>query len=65
MAKVTIGIDIAKNIFHLVFINASGKVLKRAKRKRKDLFNFLANKEPALIVMEAMFELTVVRNLTN
>ena len=53
MAKVTIGIDIAKNIFHMVFINASGKVLKRAKRKRKELLSFIANTESSLIVMEA------------
>ncbi|MBM7073088.1 hypothetical protein JQC92_13785 [Shewanella sp. 202IG2-18] len=53
MAKITIGLDIAKNIFHMVFISSSGKVLKRAKRKRKELLNYLANTESSLIVMEA------------
>ncbi|RJY06484.1 IS110 family transposase [Parashewanella spongiae] len=53
MAKITIGIDIAKNIFHLVFINASGKVIKRVKRKPQELLKFIVNTEPSIIVMEA------------
>ncbi|MGK0507945.1 MAG: transposase, partial [Alteromonas sp.] len=27
MSKVTIGLDIAKSVFHLVFMNQSGRVL--------------------------------------
>lgn len=48
----TIGIDIAKNIFHLVIQESDGSLQKK-KLKRKDLLEFIANTPTSLIGLEA------------
>ncbi|RXE95939.1 IS110 family transposase, partial [Pseudoalteromonas sp. PS5] len=53
MNKVTIGLDIAKNIFHLVWLSHLGKVLKKRKLKRANIKEYFANLEPSIVVMEA------------
>lgn len=53
MNKVTIGLDIAKNIFHLVWLSSTGKVLKKKKLKRAHIKEYLSNLDSAIVVMEA------------
>lgn len=53
MNKVTIGLDIAKNIFHLVWLSNMGKVLKKKKLKRANIKAYFANLESSIVVMEA------------
>lgn len=48
-----IGIDIAKNIFQLVAIDNSGKIVFSKKLKRIELLPFIANLPQTLIAMEA------------
>ncbi|MGR5131612.1 IS110 family transposase [Vibrio alfacsensis] len=48
-----IGIDLAKNIFFLFEINQKGKNLGRKKLQRSKLLNYIANKTPCTITMEA------------
>ena len=47
-----IGLDIAKNIFHLFTLLADGKILKK-KLKRNELLAFFANYPASIIGMEA------------
>ncbi len=49
----TIGLDIAKSVFHFVGVNRAGKLVKKKMIKRKDLLHVIAQIEPCLIVMEA------------
>ena len=49
----TIGIDLAKTIFHLVGVNARGEVVLRKKCSRNQLLRFTANLRVSLIGMEA------------
>ena len=49
----TVGIDLAKHIFHLVGTDAEGKIIWRKKLSRKALMPFMAQLPPALIGMEA------------
>ena len=49
----TIGLDIAKSVFHFVGVNQAGKLVRKKMIKRKDLIHFLAQIEPCLVVMEA------------
>ena len=53
MKITTIGLDIAKSIFHVFAVNRSGRLVKKKQLKRKDVLSFLSNVEPCLIVMEA------------
>lgn len=54
MTKVTLlGIDIAKDIFQLHGVDASGKVVFKKKLKRAKLLEFIAQLEPCIIAMEA------------
>jgi len=53
MKITTIGLDIAKSIFHLCGVNKMGRVLKKKQLKRKQVLPYLARLEPALVVMEA------------
>ena len=48
-----IGLDIAKNIFHLVMVNEFGKLQKKKVLKRKNLLDYISQLEPCIIVMEA------------
>ncbi|CAG1771394.1 hypothetical protein BAC3_01783 [uncultured bacterium] len=47
-----VGLDIAKNIFHLYSLGADGKATKK-KLKRAELLRFFANYPASLIGMEA------------
>ncbi|MCK7632334.1 IS110-like element ISSpu22 family transposase [Shewanella sp. JNE10-2] len=53
MKITTIGLDIAKSVFHLVGVDKAGKLIKKKILRRKDLLPFVAKIEPCLIVMEA------------
>ena len=49
----TIGIDLGKTVFHLVGLDLRGEVVVRKKFSRKQLLRFTANRQVALIGMEA------------
>ena len=49
----TIGIDLAKTVFHLVGVNARGEVVVRKKCSRNQLLRFTSNLHVSLIGMEA------------
>lgn len=53
MQTTAIGIDIAKNIFHVVCCNANNKILHKKAVKRRDLLNYLSNIPCSLVAMEA------------
>lgn len=53
MKITTIGLDIAKSVFHLVAINLRGKPLKKKQLKRHQLLAYFAKLESCLVVMEA------------
>ncbi len=53
MNTITIGLDIAKSVFHLVCMSATGKVLKRKRLSRKKVAEYFANLEACTVVMEA------------
>jgi len=53
MSTITIGLDIAKSVFHLVWMSATGKVLKRKMLSRKKVAEYFANLEACTVVMEA------------
>jgi len=53
MKITTIGLDIAKSIFHLFAVNQVGRYVKKKQLKRKQVLAYMANIEPCLIVMEA------------
>ena len=53
MRKVTIGLDTAKSVFHLVFMSDRGLMLKKKKLKRHQVLSYFANLPPAIVVMEA------------
>ena len=52
-AVAVIGIDIGKNSFHVVGLDARGSILLRQKRSRGQVEARLANMPPCLIGMEA------------
>jgi transposase len=49
----SVGIDLGKTTFHLVALNAAGKVLVRKKFTQKQLITFTANMQTSLVGMEA------------
>ncbi len=53
MKITTIGLDIAKSIFHLCCVNKMGRLLKKKQLKRKQVLPYLAKLEPCVVVMEA------------
>lgn len=53
MQRLTIGLDIAKSVFHLVVMNHKGKVLRKKKLTRNKLASYFANLQPSIVVMEA------------
>ena len=53
MKITTIGLDIAKSVFHLFAVNQTGRLVKKKQLKRKQVLTYMANLEPCLIVMEA------------
>ena len=48
-----IGIDIGKNVFHLIGVDSRGAIVVKRKLSRSQLESFLANLPPCLIGMEA------------
>ena len=48
-----IGLDLGKHVFHLVCMDAGGRVVKRRKCTRPQLFAFFRNLSPVLVGMEA------------
>ena len=53
MKITTIGLDIAKSVFHLCAVNKMGRLLKKKQLKRKQVLAYLAKLEPCLVAMEA------------
>jgi len=53
MKITTIGLDIAKSVFHLFAVNQTGRFVKKKQLKRKQVLAYMANLEPCLIAMEA------------
>jgi len=53
MKITTIGLDIAKTVFHLFGVNQMGRFVKKKQLKRKQVLAYMAKLEPCLIVMEA------------
>jgi transposase len=49
----TIGVDLGKTVFHLVAVDARGKVVARKKCSRTQLLRFTSNLPSCLIGMEA------------
>jgi transposase len=50
---VTVGIDLAKNVFQVHAIDADGKVLVRRQLRRAELLKFFSVLPPCLVGMEA------------
>ena len=48
-----VGIDLAKQVFHVCGMNKAGKVVLRKKLQRQDLLSFIANIQADMIVMES------------
>jgi len=53
MKITTIGLDIAKTVFHLYAVNKMGRFVKKKQLKRKQVLTTMATLEPCLIAMEA------------
>ncbi len=53
MSIASVGIDIGKNTFHLVALDAAGKVVVRKKFSRKQLLSYTAKLQTALVGIEA------------
>lgn len=53
MNNTIIGLDLAKDIFHLAALNSAGTPEKRKRTSRKQLRKFALNQEPCTIAMEA------------
>ncbi len=54
MSKITtIGLDLAKNVFHVVCCDARGKVVRKRMLKRSQVLPFFGNLERCLVGMEA------------
>lgn len=53
MSKLTIGLDTAKSVFHLVIKNPTGRVIKKKKLKRQQVLTFFTQQEPAIVALEA------------
>ena len=53
MKITTIGLDIAKSVFHLHAVNKQGRCVKKKQLKRQQLLPYFAQLEPCVIAMEA------------
>lgn len=49
----TIGIDLAKSVFHVHGVDAVGQIVVRKKLRRAEVLKFIEAIEPCLIGMEA------------
>ncbi len=52
MQITTIGLDLAKNVFHVVACNRGGKVVKKKQLRRSQVLAFFTQLEPCLVGME-------------
>ena len=50
---VTVGLDLAKNVFQVHAIDAEGKVLVRRQLRRAEVVKFFSGLSPCLVGMEA------------
>ncbi|QBG35166.1 IS110 family transposase [Litorilituus sediminis] len=53
MQITTIGIDIAKNVFHVVCCNAKNKIVRKKAVKRRELLHYVTNLPKSIVAMEA------------
>ncbi len=53
MKITTIGLDIAKSVFHFYAVNKMGRLIKKKQLRRKQVLATMAKIEPCLIAMEA------------
>lgn len=53
MKITTIGLDIAKSVFHVFAVNKMGRLVKKKQLRRKQVLAYVTNLEPCLIAMEA------------
>ena len=53
MKITTIGLDIAKSIFHLFAVGQSGRLVNKKELRRQQVLAYMAKLEPCLIAMEA------------
>jgi transposase len=54
MSKITtIGLDLAKNVFHVVGCDAHGKLVRRKQLRRGHMLRYFANLPPSLVGMES------------
>ena len=53
MKITTIGLDIAKSIFHLFAVGQSGRLVNKKELRRQQMLAYMAKLEPCLIAMEA------------
>jgi transposase len=53
MKITTIGLDIAKSIFHLFAVNQMGRYVKKKQLKRAQLLRYFAQLEPCVVAMQA------------
>jgi transposase len=53
MKITTIGLDIAKSVFHFFAVNQMGRYVKKKQLKRAQLLSYFARLEPCLVAMEA------------
>jgi hypothetical protein len=51
MKITTLGLDIAKSVFHFYAVNQQGRFVKKKQLKRKQVLSTLANMAPCLIAM--------------
>jgi len=51
MKITTIGLDIAKSVFHFYAVNHMGRFVKKKQLKRKHVLSTMAKLEPCLIAM--------------
>lgn len=52
MKITTIGLDLAKNVFHVIGCNRAGKVIKKKQLRRSQVLAYFAQLEPCLVGME-------------
>ncbi len=49
----TIGLDIAKRVFHVVCCNQQGRLIKKKMLKRAQVYSYFQNHQPCLVALEA------------
>ena len=53
MEITTVGLDLAKNIFHVVCLNTHGKEVKKRMLRRKQVLEFFTQQPPCQVGLEA------------